>query len=276
MRRRKVQDGTAAIVRSDGKIIGLGHGCDLFALGNPSTPGDVRHDDSRGAIFKKLAKPPTGHQSLAQAERKFSRARQFGIGSQIILRQHLLQPHRLIGLQSGGDFDCAGQIPEAVKLDGDLDRVAKFLANKAQRFDCAAQLLRGNVIPAGFFSDRIKRPDLHSPNVACEQFSGETGGFAGEIHAVVAGVVNANGLPGCAAQKLVDRVARSLAKQIPQGDVDSADRPHFGAGPTAIGDGQKHIRPQAVYGTWIASQQHGGEPGMHDGRFRFRIWIALS
>jgi len=77
-----------------------------------------------------------------------------------------------------------------VKFDGDINRVAKLFANQTQRFDRAPELLCGNVVASGFFSDGIERPDFHGPNVAGQQLSREPGGLVIEVNPVVTGIVD--------------------------------------------------------------------------------------
>src|SRR5277367_5288748 len=130
-----MQYGTAAIVRGDGKEVSLSHCGDLLRFGNTAAPGEIGHDDLSRTVFQKLTKSPTSHQPLAQTEGQISRTSQFSVGCQIILRQHLLQPHGLVGFQSCRNLDCARQVPEAVKLHRNVDGVAEFLSYESKRLN---------------------------------------------------------------------------------------------------------------------------------------------
>src|SRR5271169_1805993 len=141
-----------------------------------------------------------------------------------------------------------------MKFYGHIDRVAKFLPNASQRFNCRPQLLRRDMIPTSLSGNWIERPDLHGSNVAGKKFLGKLRRATEKIDSVVAGIVDANGFPGCATQELVDRLICSLAEQIPERDVDRTECSHFGAGPAAVRDSEKHFRPQPVNRARIPTQ----------------------
>ena len=96
MGRGIMQHGTAAIVRCNGKIIGLRHGCDLLGFGNPPAP-EMSGMMTWAARFSNNSRNPhAGHQPFTHAQGQIGRARQVRISCEVVLRQHFLQPHRLV------------------------------------------------------------------------------------------------------------------------------------------------------------------------------------
>ena len=78
--------------------------------------------------------------SLTQSGRLVAAAK-LRVRRQIVLRQHLLEPHRLEFLERLRDADRRRQVPVAVELHGDFDVVAELGADLAQRLAALPQLL---------------------------------------------------------------------------------------------------------------------------------------
>ena len=245
---------TAAVVRRNRQIVSLGHDRDFLRFRDSAAPTNVRHDDARRAVLQQLAEPEARHQPFAQTQRQARGAGQFTVGGQVVLRQHLFQPHGRIRLQCLGDADGARQVPVAVKLHGHFHRVAELFANQPQGLDPPAQLVGGDVLASSFLSDRIERPDLHRVDSEFRQFARQPRGLRQKIDMVVAGVVSADRRARCAAEQLVYRHVRHFSGQVPERDIHRADGAHLGARPAAKRNRLEHIRPQPVDLRRIAPQ----------------------
>src|SRR5262249_54218216 len=77
----------------------------------------------------------------------------------------------------------------------------------------------------------------------------------GNIVGSSAGVVDANAIPDWSAQHCVERLARGLAMDIPQGHVHSGIGPHLGAG-AAEPDIGTHLSVQRLDPAGILTEQH--------------------
>jgi hypothetical protein len=101
------------------------------------------------------------------------------------------------------------------------------------------------MVAPSFFGNWIKGPDFHGADIAAEKLTRKLHRLTKEVYSVIAGVVDANRLPGRAAQKLIDRLAGDFAEKIPERDIDSADRPHFGRRPSRYTKHQETYLPRA-------------------------------
>ncbi len=194
-------------VRGDRQVGGLGERGDLLELGDPAHLGDARLQDVAGPLPHDLAEAV--HGGLVLAERDGS----LGGGGhprepRVVLRRphRLFQPEQAIGRERPRHRDGLEGRPRAVGVEHQLHVGAHRLPGRAHR-------------------GHVGLVELQHPEALRHEVP------AGPRHRVRCLVAQETRVGGQAraqgpAQQLVDRRAAHLAEQVPQRDLDAADREH--------------------------------------------------
>ena len=85
---------------------------------------------------------------------------------------------------------------------------------------------------------------------------------AASVRGAAAAVVDAHGLASLAAQQLPDRPSTRLAQYVPQGQINRAQSPQFGAPRTECARPFVEKPPVVFNGKRVAAQQPAGHPVM--------------
>ena len=123
--------------------------------------------------------PHRGHQSLADTQRKTGCRGKFGVGGEVVLRQHLFEPHRRVLFACLRNLNRAVEVPVAMELHRDIHVVAELLLDLSRRGSIAVtHLCPRDVLASRLSGDRIEWPDLHRADAAVEQRSGKLDGLS--------------------------------------------------------------------------------------------------
>ena len=155
-------------------------------------------------------------------------------------------------------------------FDRDLHVVADRVTNPADRLEAGFELRRGDELAAIGERDLVERPDLHRHDPLGHEIPRQSIGIGAKVEdVVVARVVGADALARAAPEQAVDGLAGRFAGEIPQRQIDGAQRPHLRARPAVIADGEEQIVPEPFAIARILPEQGSRERLVHD-RFRRR------
>ena len=184
-------------------------------------------------------------------------------------------------LDGGRDPDRRRMAPERVQLNHDVHGVAHRAAYLAERLQRPVEVARGDIVAVGLDRSMVERPDLHAGDALLQQAERQlvgaveegvevlVGAFvrafqppvvrapvraAAHIAVAGAGVVGADAVPAEAAEKLVDRLPRRLAEQVPERDVHGRPTPRLGAC-AGKSDIRSEVPPNALDGAGVAPEQ---------------------
>ena len=264
-------------VRRDRQLIGIRHGGDLARLRHAPTPGDVEHRVFGGAGFKQLLEGHLAAHALARDQGHRGGGRHFMILLEIARHQHVLQPHRLIGLQRVRDADGGRHIPLGVEFDGDLDLFSKRVAQLLDRGDRLVDLVPGDELVLVVGREPVERPDLDALDAAgIDQLAHDLFRLGVEIVFVgEAGVVEPDTGIGAPANEAIDRRIERFPEQVPQRQVDGAQRTQFRAAGHLEIEGAVKVGPDALDVARVAAEQRGC-CGMDDVGFRRLARIGFA
>ncbi len=124
--------------------------------------------------------------------------------------------------------------------------------------------------PTRWHTELVEGPDLHGFDALAEQFGRQIAAVAFRPALVVlvlavtdAGVVDPDGLAAAPAEQVIDRLARVLAEQVPQGHIHGADGAGLAATIAEEVDGVEHILPVALDIEGAAPEQQVGKHVVH-------------
>src|SRR5262249_40709687 len=188
---RGQRNGAERVVRRDGSVIGLGHAGDEAHLGDAARVTEVRLQNGGRLLFQDFAETPFREHALSGGDRQMGAAGDFRHDVVILRLARLLDEHRLVRLQ-GLDEDLGQSGADgAVKIDGDVDVVARGFAQLGEFLGGVVHLRRRFEV-AG-------RTPLGRPGLEGREATGHL--FADLLRR--AGVsINANPLTGRTAQEL--------------------------------------------------------------------------
>ena len=235
---------------------------DLHELGHPAAPADVGLVDPVAAAVHELGEGAGRELVLAAGDRHRRALRQPGVAVEVVGGQRLLQPHEIEirHLLAEGEHG-RGVGPAHAGVGHQPGPAAGALAGPAQ--DVGGPAVRG----AGAGDPA----ELHRAEAGCKRL-GDALQAVGPVEAggAVGGHLGGRGI----AQQGGHRLACRLAAQVPQGEVDAADR-HEGQALAAVGQGRPvHRLPQALHVGGVGAGEQGpqlplddvgsgGAPGAH-------------
>ena len=231
-----MQGGQPVGVGVDRQPGGLGQGAHLAGLAEAPHPADVELDHVEGLGLDDLGEPVAGGLVLARGDRHRRIPPQRGVVPELVGHQGLLHPLHVELAQGPAHPPGVLQVPAHVGVGHDVDAVAHRGAQHLHQGHIAAQALG----PVGRAVQEAHLHGLEPPPHVLGRLLDELV-LVGEVE--VAGV-DRDLVPGPAAQQLEHRLAEVLAGQVPQGDVDRADREQ-GRALAPVGQGAaEHLVPE--------------------------------
>ena len=209
-------------MRRDHAVVRLGIGGDAPALGKATGPGDVGLDDVDRAAVDQLAEAVEPDLGLVAGDRRRQRVGDPAAAVDVVGRDRLLDPIKLMRLHRAAHLDRDGRAPGAVDVDHQLGLRPQCLAHCGDprqillRLDLAELGLADQLAQMGL--GRRVAADLHLH--AAEAAGAVALGLAGEIGGRFALLVEAAagiGLDPVAAgaQQAIDRQLGDLAGDVP-------------------------------------------------------------
>ena len=170
-----------------------------------------------------------------------------------------------------------GDVPLRVELHGDIDLRTEGLAQLPHRLKRLVDVLRRDELVPVARRRAVERPDLDGLDAArLDQLAHDLFRFAVEVVLVgEAGVVEADARVCFAPDQPVDGRIEVLPEQVPQGQVDGAQGPDFGAAGDLEIEGAVEIGPDPLDIARIAAEQRIGHRVNH-GRLGRVARIGLS
>ena len=299
MQRGGAGNGTGHAVHLHADVIGIGIVADLLHLGNAAHNAQVRLRYVDSPVLNELLETPQGADALAGGSAGLHIVVEFlevavvhGLAGLLIVQAAIL-------VQLSSDLDRGVHVGHAVEFDNDADVVAHSIPDGAYPVRDGLKLILGVQLlplPVGAVGAVDALGTGAQALVICPQgihlHSGEAlgdgaPGLPGIVLRLYDGVVYFTpaqlDLAGVsldlgielAAQQLVHRQVRSLALDVPQGDVQSADG-RKGDGSAAISPVRAvvqllpdHLVIQGVHpqneGRDLGDHGHGGIPAGHNG-----------
>src|SRR6266404_5464045 len=250
-------------VRCDHAMVRLRQGGDAAAFGEASRPGNVGLDDVDGAAGDQLAEPIEPDFGLVASDRGGERIGDPRAAVDVVGRDRLLDPIELTGIERPAHLDRERRAPGAVDVDHQLRLWSQGLTHRFDPhyilfgIDLADLRMIHQMAQMGL--RRRVAPDLHLH--ALEAAGAVALGLAGEIVDRLAFLVEAAagiGLDPVAAapEQAVERQFGDLAGDVPERDVDAADRVHDDAAAAKLAGAREHLLPQAFDQQRILADQH--------------------
>ncbi len=250
-------------VRCDHQVMRLRQGGDAAAFGEAAGPRDVRLHDVDRAAGDQLAEAVEPDLGLVAGDRCGERIGDPRAAVDVVGRDRLLDPVELIGLERAAHFDRERRAPGAVDVDHQLRVRAQRAAYRRNPRDVLfgvglAQLGMIDQMAQMGLRRRIA-PDLHLH--AVEAAGAVAFGLAGKIVDRLAFLVKAAAGIGldplaAAAEKAIERQPGDLAGDVPERDVDAADRIHDDAAAAKLSGAREHLLPQPLDQQRVLADQH--------------------
>src|SRR5215469_8048849 len=245
-------------------MVRLGEGGDALALGEAAGPGDVRlHDVDRtaGDQLAETVKPGLG---LIAGDGRVERVGDAGAAVDIVGGDRLLDPEQLIGRHLAAHLDREGRAPGAIDIDHQLSLRPERLAYRGDAREVLGRVGLAEIDIAGQLAQmragRRVAADLHlhafeATGAVALRLAGDAVDPLPLLVKTAAGI----GLDAVAArsQQLVDRELRDLAGDVPQRDVDAADRVEDEAAPAVLPGPDEHALPQPFDHQRVLADERG-------------------
>ena len=212
-------------VGGKGQVVDLGQIGDLPALRQPSAFGNVGHDDVGALLLHEFAEAPAQIEVLADADGSLAAHPYLFQRFNIFRRDRLFQPHQVEALHFRRYPAGAGNVIARVQVDAQVNVRPDGLAHRSHPLHHGAQLcvvdgvvdrveLRRMVQIVDVEFERGKPLADHPPGPGRATLCG-----AGRVVAVAAIGVEADAVAKLAAKHPVERLARCLGCDIPQGHL---------------------------------------------------------
>src|SRR5438309_2919037 len=273
MQRSDQQDRAGEGVRRHHLVMRLSIGGDAAALGEPARPSDIGlHDVDRAAVdqLAEAVEPVLGFVARYWRRERIGDAR---AAIDVVGRDRLLDPIELLRLHRTAHLDREIGAPRAVDVDHQLCVWAQRLARGGD----PRQIFRGIDLAEFGLPDELTQmragrriaADLHlhaleAAGAVALHFAGEIGGRFAFLIKAAAGI----GLDAVAAgaEEAVYRQFGDLAGDVPQRDVDAADRVHENAAATELPGACEHLLPEMLDQQRILADEQRLEASFDDGR----------
>ena len=214
MQRGRLDDPTLPGVRHERDAVLLRERRDPDHLGDPAAPGDVGLDQVDVPALDQLPEAPAGRVLLAGRDREIDRVCELGVGLVLVRLERLLEPVDAELLELARDADRRRRVRDVAEpgVDHDLDAVAAGLAGGGGEAD----------VVVGIASQRA--PAELDRRVA--QLAQRRHGLCDLLGRVrhQPRRVRSNPLVLDGAEQLAHRLAERLPLDVPERDVDAADR----------------------------------------------------
>src|SRR3984893_9793517 len=244
-------------------VMRLRQGGDAAAFGEPSGPGDVGLHDIDGAAGDQLAEAVESDFGLIARNGRGEGISAPGAAVDVVGRDRLLDPIELIGFERPTHLDREGRAPGTVDVDHQLRLRAQGLAHRRDPFDVLLGFdladFRMIYQMAQMSLRRRVAPDLHLH--ALEAAGAVALGLAGEIVDRLAFLVEAAARIGldpvaAASEEAVERQFGDFSGDVPQSNVDAADRIHHDAAAAELAGAREHLLPQPFDQQGVLADQH--------------------
>ena len=202
-----------ADVRHDRQAMGQGQVGHLPPFSDAGQAHGVGLDVMNRAGPDEVAEVVEAVKLLAQGQRRGQFLGQRGVTVEVVVPDRLLEPADVVIGEVAADGQGRGQVPAAVGIDHELDARPD---GRADSFD-ALQIVVG-VGAADFDLDAAVAVGFNQRPAVIDQL------VEAPVEPAAVGVVAFNGFSGAAAQKLPERQAGHFGLDIPQRDVDGAER----------------------------------------------------
>ena len=216
-------------------------------LGDAAATGDVRLEHVDVPALGQLAEAGQRGVLFAGRDVDVDRIRQFGVGVQLIGQEWLFQPEDAELLQLARHADRGVRVLAVAEagIDEDVDVVARGLTRG----------LRKAHIVIGVLAERAPAELDCSEPIPVDQLAHAAHHFVLRVGHQRGGV-RANSSSLHRAKQLADRLAERFAFDVPQRDVDAAERVQCHTAPTEVDGGAIHRVPQLLDLERVLSDQH--------------------
>ena len=220
MQGRHGRERPVAVVRLDADVVGLGHGRDLLRFEYSAGVHDVGLDQVHGLEREELREVELGQQAFARGDGDVDVVRDLLQGFQVLGRDGLLEVERAVLLHAVAHADRVGRREAAVDFDQQFDVVAHGFAHGPHLLE--RQVLGPPVdVDAAVFEgvalERGQAP-FDVPHGVPDRGLGRR---------AVPAAVGPDPVPHLASEQLVDGGVEGAALDVPERDLDPADRRHL-------------------------------------------------
>src|SRR4051794_34993317 len=237
VQRRGFDDPALPRVRHRLDAVLAGEGGDAHHLGDAAAAGDVGLDQVDVTALDQLPEAPDRRVLLARGDADVDRVRQLGVGLVLVGQEGLLEPEDIVHLlQLAGDADRALRVVDVpvAGVDQDRDGAGSGLDRRGRELDVLrrvlaerspAELDRGEALVAEP-TDAL----AHLRRVVRHQHRG----------------VRAHLVALLRAEQLAHRLALRLALDVPERDVDAADRVQRDPAAADVDQAAVHLLPEPL------------------------------